>query len=988
MEVDEIINSFIIPGSLPDQILTRLRAVASDIIARANVKLTDVISEIQSVPPARISPSLSQEQIVGVFGEALTSIVATSNFETMKGLDLSIIQVRNLAGYMRDNPPKDPVAGLMNFKAELSGRVPLEIQPDVRVLLAQTTLGSFLALLSALITKINGIVPPVHPPVSLNDILAELSRFAALPDPLDRELLLLEYVPMIRDRVNIPAQAVKDRAALNAFITDMTFKLSIVNSITNPDLNLSPPPFKELFVPYATFRANYYVSRSDLQRQQSGIIYLAEIRKAVTGILPVVTPASLPTTASFLGFYGPDRDPTSRTFMLYVDEATDGLNVGPGWTVSGMQGINGKVTIVKFTSNVYSDVIVSPGPPAVSFPYVSNAVVMSDQPTETIAGSSLIRMEFVPPVTLFETDAKTTAHGFRGPLVTDKKFSVYVVDQFTGPMPDNGWKVTGFSDPSMLLVDVAGNITVTKFVSEPGTANVLTSTTTKSQQYMYRIDVVTDQQQMIPLPSSNVLLTFTRPGALIESKYYSLYDPKIFDADAIKGQTAELRDLNSNVLTSEGKEVYHTVVDRGSGTGALIALAAVGAQDKFLYGGESLWIPRIRQHTPFVINQRLSVPLRKGGSYLGNTVQVDIFPRETGDLISNMYLQCALPALASGYYYTELIGRAIIKKAEFIINGEVYETLTDDLYVILDQLTLDADEKLGMYKVVSNGTPEGSNVTATSQINLIVPLDFFFCRRFTHMRQNKKPFFPMCALVDSTVSVRFTFNTSAWITNSATPVDIINPRLLIDEITLSSEERMYYRSIPMNFRIPRLWKEAVQSFTNGVARINLTADFQVNMLVWFIRNKNYEQDNRLFYNSRYAYGYTTDYIVAATPVTFFNGVQIRYIDTIEYATIYLNNNNVLSNFPGGLYYTFKQPIDHGLSVPTKSLYMYCFSEKPLIYNHDGGSLNFSNFNSQTTHLDIKFNSQYAPQIQSEFSLNMYYYGYINLEIANGRAKRL
>jgi hypothetical protein len=281
-----------------------------------------------------------------------------------------------------------------------------------------------------------------------------------------------------------------------------------------------------------------------------------------------------------------------------------------------MQGINGTPTIVKFTSNVYSAAIVNPGPPAVSFPYVSSAVVMSDQQNEIEVGSSLIRMEFVPPTTLFESASKTSAHGFRSPLVTGNTFSVYVVDQFTGPQPDAGWKVTGFSDPSMLLVDVSGNVTVTKLTPEIGTSNVLSDTITKAQKYIYRLDVTTDQQQAIPLPSSNVLLTFTRPGALIESKYYSMYDPKNFDVADIKGQAAELRDLNSNVFTSEGKEVYHTVVDRGSGTGALIALAAVGAQDKFLYGGESLWIPRIRQHTPFIINQRLSVPLRKNGNYL------------------------------------------------------------------------------------------------------------------------------------------------------------------------------------------------------------------------------------------------------------------------------------------------------------------------------------------------------------------------------------
>jgi hypothetical protein len=118
-----------------------------------------------------------------------------------------------------------------------------------------------------------------------------------------------------------------------------------------------------------------------------------------------------------------------------------------------------------------------------------------------------------------------------------------------------------------------------------------------------------------------------------------------------------------------------------------------------MFGGESQWIPHIRQHTPFVVSQRLTIPLSNIGGYLGNSVQVDIFPRERGDLISNMYLKCSLPALPPGYYYTELVGRAIINKVEFIVDGIVYESITDDWYVIHDQLMLDADEKLGMYQL-------------------------------------------------------------------------------------------------------------------------------------------------------------------------------------------------------------------------------------------------------------------------------------------------
>jgi hypothetical protein len=292
-----------------------------------------------------------------------------------------------------------------------------------------------------------------------------------------------------------------------------------------------------------------------------------------------------------------------------------------------------------------------------------------------------------------------------------------------------------------------------------------------------------------------------------------------------------------------------------------------------------------------------------------------------------------------------------------------------------------------MYEAISGGTPEGTNVVAADQLNLIIPLEFFFCHRYTHGEKRTRPFFPLCALTLSTISVRFTFNTQKWITNSVTPIEIIQPRLLIEEVTLSPEERMYFRSRPFTYKVPRVWKEATQDYKEGLVRLNLTANFPVTMMVWFVRNKQYESDDARYFESRYALGYMTQYIQAATPVTFFNGVELKYIDTIEYATLYLNNQNVLSNFPGGLYYTFKQSIDHGLSVPTKNMYMYCFSERPAEYNQ-GGALDFSTLNSQTTHLDIKFLDAYAPQIAANFSLNLFYYGYATLHIEDGRCSLL
>lgn len=668
-------------------------------------------------------------------------------------------------------------------------------------------------------------------------------------------------------------------------------------------------------------------------------------------------------------------------------------------TITGLTGIQQRVIVQTYTSNVYGDVIINPGPPAVSFPYVALVTAtIEGTGSVPVAPSSLLQLTFG-----FEKVAtKTTAHGFRGPLVTGNTFSVYVVDQFTGPMPDRDWKVTGFSDPSMLLVDLAGNLTVTNFVSETGTANVLVDTITKPQKYLYRLDVVTDQLQVIPLPSSTVLLTFMRPGSLIESKYYSMYDPKLFDASQIKGQAADIRDLNSNVWTDvpAPRDALIEMDGRGFGTGALTALAAIGAQEKYMYGGESLWMPKIVQHTPFAITQRFLIPLKSGNEkFLDSlrTFSVDIHPRESGDLLSNMYLSVALPALPTGYNYTPLVGRAIIKKAEFLIDGQPIETLTDDWYILRDQLFLDADEKLAMYQATSLGQSESNVVPATDVVKMMVPLDFFFCRRHSDRKIGRekleKPFFPLCAILKQKVTIRFTFHNSTWITNApadanGNPVDIIDPRLLIEEITLSPQERMYYQSHELNYKVNRMWSEAGQPYREGKAIMNLTANFPVSMITWFVRNQNYENENNAaYYKSRYQYGYSTDYISAAVPVTFFNGVTINFLDIIQSGTLYLNNENVLSNFPGALYYSYKQPLEHGLSVPTKNIYMYCFGDNPKEYNQEG-YVDFSTLNSQTTHLDLTFDPILSPQIEKSYTMYLYYYGYAPLRISGGYAALL
>jgi hypothetical protein len=677
------------------------------------------------------------------------------------------------------------------------------------------------------------------------------------------------------------------------------------------------------------------------------------------------------------------------------------------------------------------------------------------------------------------------------------------------------------------------------------------------------------------------------------------------------------------------------LLERGRvGTGSVLALDAIGPQDTFLLNenmADSSWDPTYTQTTNFAITQRI-LPL-PGNKWIGDEVTFEIVPKEYGDMLSNLHLKCSLPALPPGNVYTDQIGRAVLSQVDFMIDGQVIESLNDDWYIVRDQLFLDADEKNAMAYAINGGYSEGtlSTQASTPRIDMIIPLDFFFCRRHSRYKKHRerldKPYFPMCSIYNQKVYIKMKFNKWAWFSNSIAdtfmgnvtvssvpivsngeitlnvnpiknfvpsmyitglpfvsskimiksadpvsntvvayysntlsnvtyplsvgfkpvkhqltiptsrifysdsftftldstdgvyvgmavggfndfsrhifingnvqvtevdgltvtlsyssqeprmssngymsieftdpvrqftqifagpvppgstytfttdasfrspvlpgmvvtglpditgeavvtnvngpevtvsfteqtpppwsfPVSIANqtdflepPKMIIEEIQLTDEERQFMKTQKKRLIVNRAVKEPPLFFdqgTNGQIILNIGASFPVTFMSWFIRKTDFETATR-HVDSRYAYGYTTKYINAATPVTFFNGVKLNYIDLITSGQISLNGNEILSKFAGGLYFTMKQPYDHALSIPTKSVYVYAFGLNPKEYNQ-GGFIDFSPLNSSTTTLSIEFNPEYAAELAKSFSMYVFYYGYTLIEIENGFAR--
>jgi len=449
------------------------------------------------------------------------------------------------------------------------------------------------------------------------------------------------------------------------------------------------------------------------------------------------------------------------------------------------------------------------------------------------------------------------------------------------------------------------------------------------------------------------------------------------------GNPTPLRDLNDVGLFPEPPSQFPEVKNRGFSQGSVLALSAIGPQDEYLLtddASKSQWNPAFKQHSNFVMFQRV-IPLGPPHPYYQNqVVQVELKPTEMGHLLSNMYLKVTLPALPTGNIYSPEGGRAFIKQVDLLVNESTIETLYDDWYIIRDQILLDADEQKAMQVALASNAAVGGDV--------VIPLEFFFCRR--HSNANKarerlrRPYFPLCAMWNQKLYVRFTFHPCTWWSNAASIVDFINPKLITEEILLGNEEKLYYQNTPLKYVVNRVQKEAGLTFTQNNPSLQLTANYPIQTMAWFFRNKAYEDPtNARYADSRYSYGYTTNYISSGINLTFPSGTT-RFVDVINTAKITLNNVDILSTFQGSLYYSFKQPMEHGLSIPSKNIYTYSFGLNPKEYNQ-GGYLNFAKLNSQTTTLALTFNPSYASQITNGYNLYMFYYGYTLLQFQGGFA---
>jgi hypothetical protein len=664
--------------------------------------------------------------------------------------------------------------------------------------------------------------------------------------------------------------------------------------------------------------------------------------------------------------------------------------LGPGWRATGVTGLVGNIVVTKTEKKAGVQQIGSLN--SESYQWYFECQTDTEQNIQTVQG--VIGAVLYPPDagSLVTNTITAILSGFY--YVSNGRL-VYYIRGSTIPMSFGArWTVLNLKGLK------SSNVVTENFVATSGKVKDI-------YQYDSYVTLRGDQVEDNTMEPVFGDVTVKQPidqakviGANV--RYTTDYSPEI-TATTINPNIkltggAPLRDLDTNVKSQVPfQDTYKELEKEGYNSGTTYSLYAVGPQDNYTSGkDDTLWNTSWPQHTNFVCYQRY-IPIQ-GTKFLGDTITIELKPKELGDLMSNMYLTCQLPKLTnSSNIYVNQVGRALIAQCDFMINDTIVETVYDDWFFIKDQVFLDSDEQTAMFSAVNAGSVTSISPT-TSNTTVIVPLEYFFCRRHSHMNKGRerlrRPYFPLCALYNQRIYIRIKFNPWPWISNdwnsaAADPTktykDIINPALIIEEIKLTDAEKLYYKTTKLRYIVNRLKKEGVQSFNSSTTQLQLTASFPVQMLIWFFRNKKYETvTSSLYTDVRYEYGFTTRYIQTSVSLPFTSGTTY-FTDPIDTCKIVLNNMDITSTFQGSLYYAFKQPIEHNLSVPAKNIYMYSFGLNPKEYNA-GGYVNFSKLDSQTTTLKLTFVQQYATQVSQGYNLYLFYYGYSILEFENGSAR--
>jgi hypothetical protein len=400
--------------------------------------------------------------------------------------------------------------------------------------------------------------------------------------------------------------------------------------------------------------------------------------------------------------------------------------------------------------------------------------------------------------------------------------------------------------------------------------------------------------------------------------------------------------------------------------GGLLQLVAYGAQDVYLTGNPQITFFKVvyRRHTNFAI-EAIQQTFNGNPGY-GNRVTCQI--SRNGDLIHRMYLTVDMSEETKDV--CPYFGLRLIDYVELEIGGQKIDKQYSHWMYIWNELSLPYSKREGYKKMVGG---EGGVLSDTSNDQLYIPLEFWFCR-------NVGLALPLIALQYHEVKVNILFQTSDKCQGTATVLakPLGASSLWVDYIFLDTDERRRFAQLSHEYLIEQLQFTGTESLSGSQAKPKLSFNHPCKELFWFVTatgNTNTYVDNLNWYNfTNDQTGTTVDTVNAKVEAR----SATTSVNPIASAKLVLNGNDRFSE-RNGSYFNTIQPYQHHENVPTNAgINVYSFALKPEEHQ-PSGTLNMSRID--TAVLNLNLTADYNDTLNS--ALHVYAVNYNVLRILSG-----
>ena len=407
-------------------------------------------------------------------------------------------------------------------------------------------------------------------------------------------------------------------------------------------------------------------------------------------------------------------------------------------------------------------------------------------------------------------------------------------------------------------------------------------------------------------------------------------------------------------------------------TGAVLELAAIGAQDKILIGNPQItfFVAIYKRHSNFAVN--IEQQLFTGDFNFGSKCFCNISRR--GDLINEMFLMVRLPDISilnkknDKCLWVNSIGHALIKYIDVEIGGNIIDRHYGMWLNIWSELTITESKKKAFNKLI--GKIDGQtniNYNNDKNLNLYIPQYFWFCR-------NLGSSLPIIALQNSELRINLGIRrlSELVITQSGrnlteseiNSLNIEQGSLYVKYIYLDDDERKFFAQEKHKYLIEQLQVNPIP--INNIGRkndsvikvndyeyvINFNLNHPVKEIIWVFQGSDVlsnidDNENLISFGGNQWFNYSD---------SIFEINNNNYSGILEKAKILFEGRDRIE-IRDEEFFRILQPYMYHSDVPfDKFIYLYSFSENPEIFQ-PMGSCNFSRIDTSSLFINLKKNGK-------------------------------